>query len=60
VIAYAFGNAYYGALVHAKRYQARYGFGAGIEQEAIRVLECAPADVDWQEAASVNEAAQQA
>jgi hypothetical protein len=44
---HAFYNAYYWALLFAKRYQARYGFDAGIEQLTFRVLECAPADVDW-------------
>ena len=56
----AFYNAYYWALVFAKRYQARYGFDAGIEQEAFKVLECAPADVDWQVVERINQAAQQA
>jgi hypothetical protein len=56
----AFYNAYYWALVFAKRYQARYGFDAGIEQEAFQVLEHAPSNVDWQIVESVNQAAQKA
>lgn len=56
----AFYNAYYWVLVFAKRYQARYGFDAGVEQETFKVLERAPADVDWQVVESVHEAAQQA
>ena len=56
----AFYNAYYWVLVFAKRYQARYGIDAGIEQEAFKVLERAPADVDWQVVERVNQAAQQA
>lgn len=55
-----FYNAYYWALVFSKRYQARYGFDAGIEQEAFKALERAPADVDWQVVERVNQAAQQA
>ena len=46
------------ALVFAKRYQARYGFDAGIEQEAFKVLERAPADVDWQVVERLNQTAQ--
>ena len=56
----AFYNAYYWALLFAKRYQARYGFDAGIEQETFKVLERAPADVDWQVIERVNQSAQQA
>lgn len=56
----AFYNAYYWALVSAKRYQTRYGFDAGIKQEALKVLERAPADADWQVVERINEAAQQA
>ncbi|AKJ30911.1 hypothetical protein [Caldimonas brevitalea] len=56
----AFYNAYYWVLVFAKRYQARYGFDAGIEQEAFKVLERAPADVDWTVVERVSQAAQQA
>lgn len=43
-----FCNAYYWALIFGKRYKARCGFDAGVEQQCFRVLECAPADVDWQ------------
>jgi hypothetical protein len=43
----AFYNAYYWSLVFLKRYDARYGFDAGIEQQAFKLLECAPVDVDW-------------
>ncbi|HEX8029256.1 MAG TPA: hypothetical protein VF491_12370 [Vicinamibacterales bacterium] len=46
--AVSFYNAYYWALVFAKQHQARYGFDAGVQQEAFKLLECAPADVDWQ------------
>ncbi|MEM5421230.1 hypothetical protein [Paraburkholderia ferrariae] len=53
----AFYNAYYWALVFAKIYQARYGFDAGIEQEAFKVLEVAPADVDWPTVERVHQAA---
>jgi len=56
----AFYNAYYWALVFAKRYEARYGFDAGVEQEAFKVLERAPANVDWQAVEHVNQAAQRA
>jgi len=56
----AFYNAYYWALVFAKRFQARHGFDAGIEQEVFKVLERAPSDVDWQIVERVNQAAQQA
>lgn len=56
----AFYNAYYWVLVFARRYQARYGFDAGIEQEAFKVLECAPVDVDWQVVERINQTAQQA
>lgn len=42
-----FYNAYYWSLVFVKRYNSRYGFNAGIEQQSFKVLECAPADVDW-------------
>ncbi|WP_431256722.1 hypothetical protein ACQ86G_18710 [Roseateles chitinivorans] len=55
----AFCNAYYWILVFAKRYQARYGFDAGIEQEVFSVLERAPANVDWQAVERVNEAVRQ-
>lgn len=55
----AFYNAYYWALLFAKRYQVRYGFDAGIEQEVFKVLERAPADVDWQVVERVNQTAQQ-
>lgn len=53
-----FYNAYYWALVFAKRCQSSYGFDAGIEQEAFKVLEQAPADVDWLVVERVNQAAQ--
>ncbi len=56
----AFYNAYYWALMFAKRYQARHGFDAGVEQETFKVLERAPDDVDWQVVERVNEAAQRA
>lgn len=55
----AFYNAYYWSLVFAKRYQARQGFDAGIEQEAFKILERAPADIDWQIMERVNQTAQQ-
>lgn len=56
----AFYNAYYWGLIFARRYQARYGFDAGIEQEAFKVLERAPSEIDWRVVESVNQAAQQA
>lgn len=56
----AFYNAYYWILVFAKRYQARYGFDAGIEQEAFKMLERAPADVDWQVVERINQTVEQA
>jgi hypothetical protein len=43
----AFYNAYYWSLVFVKRYNIRYGFDAGIEQQSFKVLERAPANVDW-------------
>lgn len=52
----AFYNAYYWVLVFAKRFQERHGFDAGIEQEAFKVLERAPADVDWDVVERVNQA----
>jgi hypothetical protein len=55
----AFYNAYYWALVFAKRYQGRYGIDAGIEQEAFKVLELAPADVDWLTLERIYQAARQ-
>jgi len=56
----AFYNAYYWALVFAKRYQARYGSDAGVEQETFKLLERAPAGVDWGIVEQVNHAAQRA
>lgn len=53
----AFYNAYFWALVFARRHQARHGFDAGVEQDAHKVLERAPVDVDWQVLESITQAA---
>ena len=54
----AFYNAYYWVLLCAIRLQARYGFDAGIEQEVFKLLERAPANVDWQLVEQINQTAQ--
>ena len=50
-----FYNAYYWVLAFAKRYKSIYGFDAGVEQETFKVLEAAPADVDWKTVESTNQ-----
>jgi hypothetical protein len=42
-----FYNSYYWLLVFSKRYQAKSGYDAGIEQQAFKALEAAPPGVDW-------------
>ena len=54
----AFYNSYYWILVFIKIYQARHGFDAGMEQEAFKILERAPADIDWQLVERVNQSVQ--
>lgn len=52
-----FYNAYYWVLLYAMRFQARHGFDAGVEQEVFKVLERAPANIDWQLVEQINQAA---
>jgi len=56
----AFYNAYYWMLLFEKRYEARYGFNAGVKDEAVNILERAPAGVDWNVVASVKQVADKA
>lgn len=42
-----FYNKYYWILIFSKRYQSKFGKDAGIEQQAFKVLETAPPNVDW-------------
>ena len=53
----AFYNAYYWARVFENRYKTFFGFDAGVEQQIFRVLEHAPADVDWQMVEQVDQIA---
>lgn len=43
----AFYNAYYWFLVFARLHQASSGPDAGLEQQALQLLEAAPDDIDW-------------
>jgi hypothetical protein len=42
-----FYNKYYWFLLFTRRHQARHGYDAGLEQQAFKLLENAPNDVDW-------------
>jgi hypothetical protein len=53
-----FYNAYYWCLVFGGGYQRAFGFDAGIEQQAFRLLESAPEDVDWKTVERLRELAE--
>jgi hypothetical protein len=42
-----FYNRYYWFKRFVKQHEARYGFDAGLEQQAFKLLESAPEDIDW-------------
>jgi hypothetical protein len=42
-----FYNRYYWFKRFVKQHEARFGFDAGLEQQAFKLLEGAPEDVDW-------------
>lgn len=43
----AYYNEYYWLLLFTKLYQFRRGYDCGLEQQAFKLLEAAPENVDW-------------
>ena|SRR5215831_9330960 len=55
-----FYNSYYWLLVLSKRYQEKFGYNAGIEQQAFQALEAAPPGVDWKIVEEISRSAERA
>ncbi len=49
-----FYNEYYWFLLFTKLHQAKHGYDAGLEQQAFKLLEKAPPDVDWKMVEEIN------
>jgi hypothetical protein len=54
-----FYNSYFWVLIFSKRYESKFGWDAGIEQQAFKVLEAAPSSVDWEVVEEIEQTVQQ-
>jgi hypothetical protein len=55
-----FYNRYYWFKRFVKQRESEHGFDAGLEQQAFKLLEAAPADIDWSMVEAIDARAQAA